>query len=387
MKKKYVKIKKCAKICTAAAVAVILMGAALLPAFAVSEPGDNGDSQKHGSMLILGDSISTGYGLQNYTPGGNPYLCQSYGNILAASLGLEGNKSYINRAVNGDASDDLLALLPSLTGNIKASEFVIVSVGGNDLLHILPRFASVITGAEVTDLQAAAGAVMAMDAAVLKEKLADPSGLAVVLGAISEYSKNLPLIIEGIHAANPAARVIFLAQYNPMAGSFASPEFGEFAGTVIDSLNLALRTAVTAAGYGYEVADIPSIINVNAVGYTNISDADIHPNADGHAKMAEYLIAMISGDPTPADVTTGADADTTVGEPVDEKGDIPEESDAAISDDDSAKEEAPIDTDNETTAAEDIGKSGCGSSLAVCAAALASVCGAAAAIDARKKKK
>ena len=42
--------------------------------------------EKEPVMLALGDSITTGYGLANYEPGGDPYLCESYANTVAASL-------------------------------------------------------------------------------------------------------------------------------------------------------------------------------------------------------------------------------------------------------------------------------------------------------------
>ena len=49
--------------------AVLLLGIlSVLPAAA---------ENKYSSLLVLGDSISTGYGLENYTPGGTPYLCRS----------------------------------------------------------------------------------------------------------------------------------------------------------------------------------------------------------------------------------------------------------------------------------------------------------------------
>lgn len=396
MKKKHAGILRCAGICTVTAMAILLMGAALLPTFAAAsvDGADNG-KYKYGSMLLLGDSISTGYGLQNYTPGGNPYLCQSYGNLLAASLGLSGGESYINRAVNGDASDDLLALLPSLTENIKASELIIISIGGNDLLHILPQFASTITGKSVTGLEAAAGAIMAMDPATLAQKLSDPVSLAPILGAISAYSKNLPLIIEGVHAANPTARVIFLAQYDPMAGSFASPAFGQFAGNAIDSLNLALRTAVAASGYGYEVADIPSVINVNAEGYTNISDADIHPNAEGHALMAKYLGTLVANAPQPVEVTPGTDTESGTEVPVETEV-VPTETAAGADAGDETTDgicgmpdATEVDTKDEATG--DASSNGCGSTIATACVTVSALCAVALTIkgggDEDKKKR
>lgn len=90
--------------------------------------------KKYESMLVVGDSISTGYGLENYTPGGSPYECRSYCNILAESLELKGGESYINRAVNGYTSSDLLALIPSLKEQVAKSDLVVISIGGNDLL-------------------------------------------------------------------------------------------------------------------------------------------------------------------------------------------------------------------------------------------------------------
>ena len=91
-------MKKKIKLFSLAIAAALVIGAAVLPA-AASE-------KKYSSMLVLGDSISTGYGLENYTPGGSPYECRSYCNILAESLGLKGRDTYINRAVNGDGDVD-----------------------------------------------------------------------------------------------------------------------------------------------------------------------------------------------------------------------------------------------------------------------------------------
>ena len=95
--------------------------------------------EKEPVMLVLGDSITTGYGLANYEPGGDPYLCESYANIIAASLGLKGGSTYINKAVNGDTTGDLAALLPTIKEEVGTAELIIISIGGNDLLSLAPR--------------------------------------------------------------------------------------------------------------------------------------------------------------------------------------------------------------------------------------------------------
>ena len=100
----------------AAALAVLAASAQAIAAGAVDTTPDvplqGGGSVK--SMLLLGDSITTGYGLAGYSPE-NPYTCPSYGNRLAADLGLEAGRTYVNRAVNGDRSGDLLSLLTELS--------------------------------------------------------------------------------------------------------------------------------------------------------------------------------------------------------------------------------------------------------------------------------
>ena len=126
--------------------------------------------------------------------------------------------------------------------------------------------------------------------------------------------------------------------------------FGTFAGTVIDSLNAALRSAVAASGYGYEVADIPSVINVNAEGYTNISSLDIHPNGEGHELMGKYMAEFVAAAPVPVTPVTSEESEP-VTEPATEPP-VTTEAPAASA----AATEAP-----ETTAGE---KRGCGSSVA-----------------------
>lgn len=44
---------------------------------------------------------------------------------------------------------------------------------------------------------------------------------------------------------------------------------------------------------------IPSVIDPNADGYTNIVNMDIHPNAEGHKLMGEYMISLVGSDPQP----------------------------------------------------------------------------------------
>ena len=125
--------------------ASVLLLSVLLCSVAASQT----EETKPQTLLALGDSLTTGYGLANYTPGGSPYLCNSYINQIAKAMGLEGGQTYINRAVNGDRSADLAKLLPSLENEVKSADMIIITIGGNDLLSLLPSIASQIGRAHV----------------------------------------------------------------------------------------------------------------------------------------------------------------------------------------------------------------------------------------------
>ncbi|MBO7375702.1 MAG: hypothetical protein J6V01_01260, partial [Clostridia bacterium] len=116
-------------------------------------------SGEYSRLLVLGDSISTGYGLPDYSTA-DPYLCQSYGNRLAEAIGLKSRQTYITRAVNGDRSADLLALLPTIKNDVSASDLIVISIGGNDLLRSISEIASAIAGIAVTSVDSAVSALM-----------------------------------------------------------------------------------------------------------------------------------------------------------------------------------------------------------------------------------
>ena len=84
---------------------------------------------KYSRLLLLGDSITFGYGLEGTRD-------KSYGNLLAGHFCIHG-RNFKNAAVNGHTSADLLALLPTLAGDIADADLIVVSIGGNDLLAIL----------------------------------------------------------------------------------------------------------------------------------------------------------------------------------------------------------------------------------------------------------
>ncbi|MGM9641820.1 MAG: SGNH/GDSL hydrolase family protein [Eubacteriales bacterium] len=277
-------------------------------------------------LLVLGDSISTGYGLLGYD-GSTPYACASYANAIANALGLEAGSTYINKAVNGAKSADLLALLPTIEQDVKKSDLIIITIGGNDLLHSMPIVASAIAGRNVSTFNEAV-TVLKTATAAQYNALAQNADFQAQIGAVlTGFATNMTDIAATLKAAAPEARIVFLKQYNPMYNVLGFSDFGTFAEPLINTVNTTIEQVCTASGF--EVADVTTVINVNAAGLTNILNLDIHPNAAGHLEIAKYLanhlgISLEAADETTEETTaevTDEETEQTTAEVTEEKTD------------------------------------------------------------------
>ena len=267
-------------------------------------------------MLALGDSITTGYGLDGYAET-DPYECASYTNIVAEALGLEAKSAYVNKAVNGATSADLLKLLPDVENYLGYADLVVVTIGGNDLLGAVPLVATAIAGKSITSLE---GSIEVLSAATPTQfaALSNNTNFQSKIGAVlTKYAANLASAAAIIKENAPTARVIFIKQYNPMKNVLGFGDFGNFADTLIASINASIDTVCAASGF--EVLDAPSVINVNAAGLTNMLNYDIHPNADGHKAIAELLLTHLGTEFTPPETEPVTEPETEpITEPVTE---------------------------------------------------------------------
>ena len=333
------------------------------------------------TLLALGDSLTTGYGLKNYTYGGDPYLCDSYINRIAAAYGLEGGKTYINRAVNGDKTGDLARLLPSLENEVKNAEMIILTIGGNDLLGILPEIAYMLSGQEVSDFTQAAAVFAAATAEQYDALKNDPAFVARMKTVLEDVGTNLQTIAAFFKEKAPDARVIFLKQYNPMHNVQGFEAFGEFGGGFLTSINQAVEQVATA--FGYETVDVPAVIDDRAEELTNIRLYDIHPNAEGHHEIAKAVaqhlgLSLDQSEDTeaPTDPETEAPTDPETEAPTDPETEEPTEAPTEAPTDPmtEAPTEAPTDKPADTDALAD--KKGCGASLGLLSVLMMSVCAA-----------
>ena len=231
-------------------------------------------------MLFLGDSIAAGYGLDGYTPTDN-YNCRSYSNILKekyeAELMNECGHIMINKSVSGYTSDDLIKQIESgeLDSDLKDSDAVVVSIGGNDLLGIMLELlgslgisdsGSFDTGS--LDIFGAAASFLTMDGDVNK--------------ALEKFDENIKAISAEL-LKRTEGTVYIQTLYDPLEYFEKFKMVTEFSDEKIGKLNSIISGN---AASGYTVIDVAADFKGKAGTLTNIGSFDIHPNAEGHEVIA-----------------------------------------------------------------------------------------------------
>ena len=272
----------------------ILLAVLMLIVFIFRSEQAYGDTASE-SLVILGDSIASGYGLSEYTAGNNYSAPLSFGNMLGAEFG-----SYRNFAVDGRTSAQLLYSLqnPSdeLSEALRDADKIVISIGGNDFLK--PMLSAVKS--------AALGNYDMFEAIISGNFKAEMIGditnnvLAAALEAakkvdIEKTAENIELSAREIRKMNPNAEIIVLTVYNPFAGNVLLSAASDIAFEKLHKLN-----GLISDIDGITTADVYSAFDGKAGEFTNINRLDIHPNADGHNAIFELLEGIVkSGEKAP----------------------------------------------------------------------------------------
>ncbi len=322
----------------------VLMSAAIaataLSPLAVSSAG----TDTANDIVLFGDSIAAGYGLSSSE--------HNYGEICADYLG--GNAA--NYAVSGATSTDMLNKIKSLSDSekqtVKNSEYVVISVGANDLMHYASKrlltFAAekklLIDGTTAADIPADPSVTTVLkylDIEKLKAyKNASTSNFlhlgrllgdicanltgppddepdSTLIGIIPHtIMPNIKSCISNIKAINPDAKIIVQTIYQPLQ---FTPEYLKAASIdqdlvsiialkfdrVLDTFEEELNTISDI-----EIADVRSDFNALPEGvetssknpgsahyFTNIQlpgeSRDFHPNQRGHLAIAVTVLDTI----------------------------------------------------------------------------------------------
>lgn len=282
----------------------VSMALGMMPAIAHA---DEGDVEKY---LALGDSISSGYGLDDKET-------QSFVNVFAKMNGFEADDSL---AREGLTSSDLLLMVASEEASAKISEADVISVtiGGNDILSALYGYLAStyntvypephLTAADVRTILAGDDLAKKNEliafAAIVVEDFPESDEAAA---ALESFSKNLSGIVASIKGLNPDVKILVSNLYNPyafVARELVGTDYQEMANAMsaaFDTGASALGAAIGAGSMtgGYLVADTynaidaatenPCNANVTVVSAAPLVvdfDLDFHPNAYGHALFA-----------------------------------------------------------------------------------------------------
>ena len=272
-------------------------------------------------VLALGDSITAAYGLVNPDT-------ECFVNRLDVD-------SVVNKAVNGNTADGILAQLADGTigdSDLKAADIVTITCGGNDLIALLYDLMaqeynlkhpnSPIRGDQITTIMSEGDLTQQVELLEIALALLDRENDAYFIGGsafnakLAEYLNNIQSICEHIHSVNPDAKIILETQYNP---------YVEFKGVTVrylfitydvDPLYSGMEDGVTrlnqgirdrAQAAGYLVAETKKAFDEYTDGgdlynaYLNVSglkidfSVDFHPTAEGHRVISQVFQAVIDG--------------------------------------------------------------------------------------------
>ncbi len=276
---------------------IVLLAVALLTALLTLPVGAE-ESVKIESLVVLGDSISTGYGLE-----GAATDRPSYANLVAEALGLTRGQGYTNYAVDGYTSKNILSKAKANATTLGQADVVLLTCGGNDVLGKMLEIVYHAAGGTSMDIRQNIIAMMNMSEADINAKLYTDASKAVIDNALTAYRANMVELVAYLTETAPQARIIFLTQYNPLSGVAMAPVLDAYAEDVIGRLNAVMRETATAGGC--ELADTYAVMVGKGGSLSNILLSDIHPNEMGHKAMAEAVKAYLGiGAPAVSETTT-----------------------------------------------------------------------------------
>ena len=331
-------MKKFISVLAAGAIALSSMSA--LAANAESKKSDTAND-----LVLFGDSIAAGFSVDNSVK-------YNYGQICADYLG--GNVN--NYAVSGAESADMIKVIDSLSSeqitNVKNAEYIVISIGGNDLMHYAAKYflnyaaqkklladgadaSALPSDPTIQDLLSAIDMKKLQDYAGNKMNMLDLGTELKKLCAglrIKNDEKGYPGIIPAgiipdiktaagkLKSINPNARIIVQTIYQPVQfdPEFIARKYG--AGSSYETLIGHIRSNFNdvirefrkqlSEVEGIEVADVYNYFtsipegetqnNANpghAYYFVNIQKEgkakDFHPNQKGHVAIASTILNTI----------------------------------------------------------------------------------------------
>ena len=273
--------------------------------------------------VALGDSISTGYGLDTETAE------KSFVEQIAEQQDL----SMTMLAEDGETTASLLAKLADADGAVaealETADVVTLTIGGNDFMNALYEYMAEAYNAANSTSFTAEQFKQALEGK--NEKLEQATALAFVTQKISGFAPGASTLLTQFETAlnkiassirrHTEAPVVVATQYNPyrFAADEVSGEPATAAQAIANAFDIVLalmneKIKALKAQEGFFAADVFSAFDEAQQNPCNASflssNLDFHPNAHGHTLMAQTVgevvqSALSGGTVGSTDITVG----------------------------------------------------------------------------------
>lgn len=273
------------------------------------------------SVVVLGDSIARGYGLADVEK-------QRFSALLAESLKNDyADVSVANHGIDGLTGAELAELLKTeMPAEIADSDYVLISIGGNNILGELTEMsgmAELITGLDAQLISDYAKFITASEETEKSKYKYAVETLNTLLGTANNiftsdvFSKmvaeagekleaEIPEIVSLIKAENPDAKIIIQTVFNPYKNVNlslpyveAKVEMSKHGDNAVSALNNVIESLADEQGYTvlpiwekFENSE-KKAINAAFSLLTLQFSVDPHPNAVGHKIIAEAYYDLI----------------------------------------------------------------------------------------------
>lgn len=240
-----------------------------------------------GKLAVLGDSITSGYGLDGYVSGDNTSAADSFSNKLAADF-----SEYVNLAVDGRTSEELLEALDSdenVSAAVENAAAVVISIGGNDFLTPMMTAAQTALMSDPDIMQGIMDGTVTVAEAM--ESNMDMINESVVSAAkqvdVQLTVDNIGSIVDKVTEISPDSEIYLLTVYNPFEGVDDMEKYSEAAESILPVLNSGISDI--AEQDNVHLIDAYTAFKGHALEYTNIASVDIHPNKAGHEIIYDLI--------------------------------------------------------------------------------------------------
>lgn len=215
-------------------------------------------------FVVLGDSIASGYGLNNIL------------DCYAVKISAEKKYHLLNNAVAGHTTNDLLNVVCNSSiarTDLEEADLISISICGNDLIQFLSK----------------------ADTSTLMDIMFNGVNAKSVKAAAETVKLNLENVCTEIRLINPDAPIIFQTQYNPLYANNEYSSYASMAEKLVPVFDEIFDSICNEYNNIY-VADVHDTFDKyykEEKSYDIIQSDGIHPSEKGHALIADTIIDVI----------------------------------------------------------------------------------------------